>query len=256
MKKAIYYIVIVLLSVVLIISAGVAVKTYLDYKKANDVYADMRDRFVETSTEPTNTEIPMEETQESETKETAPITIDFDALMEENTDVVGWIYSPDTPINYPVVQGKDNNYYLRKALNGNYLVSGTVFVDYRNGVIGENANHILYGHNMKDGTMFSSLAKYKQQSYYDEHPVLYYLTPVEDYKIELYAGLVVRRDAVIYSPNPDETALADFLSSTKANSTFQSDVDIDDTDMLITLSTCSYEYDNARYILIGKLRLL
>ena len=251
MKRVIFYILIILLAAVLVVSAGVVAKTYLDYKIADDVYEDLQDRFVETPTEPTNTEIPNEETQNLDEKETAPITIDFDALIKENADIVGWLYSPDTPINYPVVQGEDNNQYLRKDLNGKYLVSGTVFVDYRNGLIGEDANYILYGHNMKDGTMFSSLAKYKQQSYYDEHPVLYYLTPDGDYKIELYAGLVVKRDAVVYSPNSDGTALAEFLESAKVNSTFKSDVSLGENDKLITFSTCSYEYDNARYILIG-----
>lgn len=251
MKKVFFYILIILLSAVLVVSAGIAAKTYLDYKKADDVYEDMQNRFVETNTEATNTEAPTEETQNPDEKETVPITIDFDTLLSENADVVGWIYCPDTPINYPVVQAEDNSKYLRRDLNGNYLVSGTVFVDYRNGPIVEDANYILYGHNMKDGSMFSSLAKYKQQSYYDEHPVLYFLTPTSDYKIELYAGLVVKRDAVVYSPNPDETAFAEFLESAKANSTFQSDLTIGANDTLITLSTCSYEYDNARFILIG-----
>ena len=253
MKKVIYYIVIVLLSFVFFISAGIAVKSYLGYKKADDVYEELQDRFVETVSETTDTEVPTEEIMEPDEKETAPITIDFDALLKENADVVGWLYSPDTPINYPVVQGANNNQYLRKVLNGNYLVSGTIFVDYRNGAIGEDANYILYGHNMKDGTMFSSIAKYKEQAYYDEHPVLYYLTPNGNYKIELYAGIVLKRDAVVYAPNPDEAEFTALLEEVKANSTFKSDIVISDSDKLITLSTCSYEYNNARYILIGRL---
>ena len=151
------------------------------------------------------------------------------------------------------MQAEDNDQYLRRALNGKYLVSGTVFVDYRNGAIGEDANYIVYGHNMKDGSMFSSLAKYKEQSYYDEHPVMYYLTPDGDYKIELYAGLVVKRDALIYVPNPEETEFAEFLTNAKANSTFKSDIELTENDTLITLSTCSYEYNNARYIVVGKM---
>ena len=71
------------------------------------------------------------------------------------------------------MQAEDNDRYLRRDLNGKYLVSGTVFVDYRNGVIGEDCNYIVYGHNMKDGTMFSSLAKYKEQSYYGNDRVCY-----------------------------------------------------------------------------------
>ena len=101
-----------------------------------------------------------------------PISIDFDSLLSRNKDVIGWLYCPDTVINYPVVQGENNDQYLRKDLDGKYLVSGTLFADYRNGALGEDANYIIYGHNMKNGTMFSLLAKYKQQSYYDKHPVI------------------------------------------------------------------------------------
>ena len=104
--------------------------------------------------------------------------------------------------------------------------------------------------------MFSSLAKYKEQSYYDEHPVLYFLTPDGDYKIELYAGIVVGRDALIYVPNPDEKEFAEFLSNAKEKSTFSSEVEITENDTLITLSTCSYEYNHARNIVIGKLNRL
>ena len=142
---------------------------------------------------------------------------------------------------------------MRRDLNGKYLVGGTVFVDHRCATIGEDNNYILYGHNMKDGTMFNSLTKYKEQSYYDEHPVLYYLTLAADYKVELYAGIVAKRDALIYVPNPDETEFTLFLHKAKTKSTFESNVEINENDTIITLSTCSYEYNNARYILIGKL---
>ena len=76
---------------------------------------------------------------------------------------------------------------------------------------------------------------------------MYYLTPNGDYKIELYAGLVVKRDALIYVPNPEETEFAEFLTNAQANSTFISDIEITENDTLITLSTCSYEYNHARY---------
>ena len=84
--------------------------------------------------------------------------------------------------------------------------------------------------------MFSSLAKYKEQSYYDEHPVLYFLTPDGDYKIELYAEIVVGRDALIYVPHPDEKEFAEFLSNAKEKSTFSSEVEITENDTLITLT--------------------
>ena len=251
MRKALTVFLIIVLTCVLIFASYKAVKEVCEYVEAEQMYEDLQDEFVETN--------PTEETKQDETAgsaepiETAPITVDFTSLLEQNSDIVGWIYCQDTPVNYPVVQVEDNDRYLRRDLNGKYLVSGTVFVDYRNGAIGEDANYIVYGHNMKDGTMFSTLAKYKEQSYYDEHPVLYYLTPSGDYRIELYAGIVINRDALIYVPNPDETELAEFLCYAKDKSTFKSDVEVTENDTLITLSTCSYEYKNARYVVIGRL---
>lgn len=106
---------------------------------------------------------------------------------------------------------------------------------------------------MKNGTMFAALNKYDKQAYYNEHPIFYYLTPNGNYKIELYAGLVVKQDALLYNSNPDTTQFAQFLEDAKASSTFKSDVVIDENDTLITLSTCSSERSNARYVIIGKL---
>lgn len=254
MRKAVIVILFLLLSGILVFASYMAIKEVQEYKEAEQLYEDLQDEFVETK--PTEETEPDETVESNEPTEQAPIAVDFTSLLEQNGDIVGWIYCPDTPINYPVVQAEDNERYLRRDLNGKYLVSGTVFVDYRNGAVGEDANYIVHGHNMKDGTMFSSLAKYKEQSYYDEHPVLYYLTPSGDYKIELYAGIVVKRDALIYIPNSDEAKFTEFLRSAKDKSTFQSDVEIAENDTLVTLSTCSYEYNNARYVVIGKVKKL
>ena len=254
MRKAMITLLILLLSGILVYASYMAIKEVREYKEAEQLYEELQEEFVETK--PTEDIEPDETTASAEPIEVAPITVDFTSLLEQNGDIVGWLYCQDTPINYPVVQAEDNDRYLRRDLNGKYLVSGTVFVDYRNGTIGVDRNYIVYGHNMKDGSMFSSLAKYKEQSYYEEHPVLYYLTPNGDYKIELYAGMVVKRDALIYVPNPDEAEFAEFLRNAKDKSTFKSDVEITENDTRITLSTCSYEYNNARYIVIGKLNQL
>lgn len=251
MRRSVMILLILLLLFVTAVASYMAIKEYQQYEAAAELYEKLQDEFVETK--PTEETTPDETTGPTEPIEAAPITIDFESLLEQNGDAVGWIYCQDTPINYPVVQAKDNDKYLRRDLNGKYLVSGTVFVDYRNDVIGEDSNYIMYGHNMKDGTMFGALTKYKEQSYYDQHPVLYFLTPTGDYKIELYAGIVVKRDALIYVPNPDEAGFAKFLRNAKEKSTFQSTVKITENDTLITLSTCSYEYNHARYIVIGKL---
>ena len=234
---------IIILSVIFAASAFHIIKITHDYKTADKTNIEIREQFVQII-EPTT-----ESTAENE-KIQMPICIDFDALKQENNDIIGWIYCPDTPINYPVVKGKDNNQYLRADLKGKYLVSGTIFADYRNNEVGEDKNYIVYGHNMKNSTMFGTLVKYKDQTYYDSHPILYFLTPERNYIIELIAGAVVKRDSDIYQTAPTDNTIADIM----AKSTFNSAVEIGNGENIITLSTCSYEFNNARYVVVGKLK--
>lgn len=272
MKKVRSFLVPVLIAVfvaVMIFSVWQIVKTQLEYKEADTLYFDLQDKYVETvpettpgtkeSEETTDAPDPSEPvtessdtTSEPET-ETVPITVDFASLLADNGDVVGWIFCPDTPINYPVVQGKDNNEYLRHDLNGRYLVSGTLFVDYRNGSIGEDTNFVIYGHNMKNQTMFGTILKYKEQSYYNAHPLLYYLTPEQNYMLEPIAGLVVSTGDMIYQTSPDMENFPAYVEKLVDKSGFRSEAAYTPGDILVTLSTCSYEFDTARYVLVCKL---
>lgn len=224
--------------VIFAVSVFQIVKITYDNKTAEKENTELQQRFVKK----------VAKRQDDKTVQ-VPIRIDFEALQTKNNDIVGWIYCPDTPINYPVVKGKDNNQYLRADLKGKYLVTGTIFVDYRNGNIGADSNYILYGHNMKNSTMFGTLVKYKEQAYYNAHPIMYYLTPNGNYLIELFAGAVVKDDSDIYQLTPQQATVEDL----KAKSTFVSAFTTDITDSIITLSTCSYDFNNARYVLLGRL---
>jgi len=266
MKGKVFRIVLIIL--VLLIAAFSAlqiIRHYSEEKEADGLYSDLLEyAVVPEETEPEETTgVSPNETAEHTPEETTtpevidvPPAIDFIALQEKYPDVIGWIYSPDTPINYPIVCGKDNNQYLRHLPDGSYNTTGSIFLDYRCGEIGENRNTVIYGHNMKNGTMFSSLTKYKSQAYYDEHPWLYLLTPDGNYRIELYAGAVVKASSGIYETSPGNEAFADVLAEIKGKSTFHSEMDVDWSDNIVTLSTCSYEFDNARYVVVGKLILI
>lgn len=239
----------ILLIAAFVIAAFNIGKIYYDYGKADATYHDLQREYAAANKAP-------ESIETSQEKANAPITIAFDQLLGRNKDVVGWLYCPDTVVNYPVVQGENNDRYLYKDLDGKYLASGTLFADYRNGRLGEDANYLLYGHNMKNGTMFHMLTQYKQQAYYEAHPVMYYLTPDGNYKLELFAGLVVKRDDKIYSPTQSAEEFAKLIDEYREKSTFRSNVELTPEDIIVTLSTCSYEFDNARYIVIGRLTSL
>jgi len=229
-----YKITIVLLILIFLFAAGKVAKTLYDYWQADQIHKTEQAQFTSVG-------------------EVVPIQVAFDSLLAENPEVTGWLYCPDTPINYPVVQAENNKKYLRRDLHGKYLVTGTLFVEFRNRAITEDRNYIIYGHNMKDDSMFGSLLNYADQAYYDAHPVLYYLTPQGDYKIELIAGLMVPDNFGIYTPTPDELWFAEFLADARAQSGFRSPVTVSGSDRIVTLSTCSYDKKNERYILIGKL---
>lgn len=181
-------------------------------------------------------------------------SVDFEALWEENEDIVAWIYCPDTPINYPVLQANDNDYYLRRLLNGEYNIAGTIFMDYRNSSDFSDYNTMIYGHNMKNNTMFGSIHKYQNQSYYDEHKIIYVITPNQKYELKLFSGYLTDANSDIYEVPMDETQQKDYIKESIKLSTFKSDVEIFPEDKVVTLSTCSFRFENARCILMGVLR--
>lgn len=124
-------------------------------------------------------------------------------------------------------------------------------MDYRNSQKIEDKNTILYGHNMKNDTMFGTIQEYKKQEYYNKHKNMYYFTPERNFIIKLFAGYTISAKSEIYDLcTIDETTKEELMNK----SDFKSDVEVTMNDKIITLSTCAYEYDDARYIVMGVLQ--
>ncbi len=226
-----------------------------NYRKQEQANSRLNDDLVDMAVIPTDgNDTPQENLSQRSENEAAPIIVDFDVLCQENQDIVGWLYCADSIINYPVVQGDDNDYYLHHLLDGSENSSGTLFVDFRNAEDFSDWHTIFFGHNMRNDTMFGTLTEYASQEYYDAHPVMYLLTPMQNYKIELVAGYVTSFNSEIYGIKKSIEERNTLLQTALDKSDFNSAADINDDDQLITLSTCSYEYENARYVLIGVLR--
>ena len=183
-------------------------------------------------------------------RETAPIQVDFEALRQQNPDIIAWIYSPDTPINYPVVQSEDNSYYLRRLIDGTRNTAGTIFADFRNAPDFSDRNTLVYGHNMKNNTMFGTLSEYRKQAYYDAHSVLWLLTPEAAYKLKPLSGFVTRADSDSYTIFETQEELCSYLDEAVSQSGFQTDVELDTVERIMTLSTCTYQGDDKRFILV------
>ena len=200
--------------------------------------------------EPTRPDVEAVPGETQPLREAAPIQVDFEALHQQNPDIIAWIYSPDTPINYPVVQSEDNSYYLRRLIDGTRNTAGTIFADFRNAPDLTDRNTLVYGHNMKNNTMFGTLSEYRKQSYYEDHSTLWLLTPDAAYKLEPLSGFVTRADSDSYTLFETQEELRSYLDEAVSQSGFQTDVDLDTVERIVTLSTCTYQGDDKRFILV------
>lgn len=226
------------------------------YKVSETMYNNLSGQYVSDAA-PAPSADPASPAAQGESQvqpERSPIQVNFDLLLEENSEVVGWIYGPGTVINYPVAQGQDNEHYLYNFIDGTYTGTGTPFVDCFCEKDFAGQNTVIYGHHMNDGSMFASLSKYRTEGYYEEHPVLYLNTPTQNYKIEVFAGYVTDAESDSYILGfSDEGDYLRYLAAMKAQSDFDSPVELSSSDRIVTLSTCSYEYFDARYVVQGKL---
>ena len=180
--------------------------------------------------------------------------IDAARLTEINADYSCWIYAPDSPIDYPIVHGADNEYWLHRLFDGSRNAAGTLFIDYRNLPDFQDPNTLIYGHHMRNGSMFGTFTNYARQIYYDVHPWMLLVTEDEVDLVELMAGYTTSKHDHCYDIAISDAAdMRAFIDEAKAKSDFMSGVEAETGDRLVTLSTCAYAFENARYIVIGKL---
>ena len=267
MKRKIPLLLLSLVFLSMSVYAGVSLlSTEKEYEKGEEIYESFS-QYIEVpekttmvaeppaspkaEAETTDMPPPAEETEEETTD--WPV-VDFEALCSVNPDVVGWLYLEGTVINYPLLQGYDNNQYLHRMVDGTVNTAGSIFMDYRNQPDFSDRNTILYGHHMQNNTMFAPIANYKEQSFYDEHPVALLLTPEGNYCVEFFAGYVANLNdeawKLIFASDEEFAA---WQTRAVEASTFQSTVTPMPEDCVLTLSTCSYEFEEARYVLLGVL---
>ena len=257
----------VLLIVLCLIFAGVfafsgykLLSKWHEYKVAEKTYDSISSQYVSTqSNDGKETEENTPEEQQAPEKEIdpehSPITVDFNALKAQCGDIQAWIYLPDTVINYPVVQCDDNMYYLHRLIDGNYNSSGSLFIECLCPKNFQADNTIIYGHHMNDGSMFARLVYYNTQEFYEQHPNFYINTlEGKNYRCEIFAGYVTSSTSDTYQISfSSDQAFSDYINSMKSQSLFKSQVEVQPGDKIVTLSTCTYDYDDARFVVQAKL---
>lgn len=224
---------------------------YTEYKKGTDEYNYIEQMAV-TERDPESTE----EASDTEQGLQPPFDVDFAALQGVNPDVVGWIYIEALDgISYPVVQGEDNEEYLHTTYENNYNFAGTIFIDYENSRDFSDCNTLVYGHNMKNGSMFGQLKKFSEdQTTYEKSKYFWIFTPEKDYRYEIISAYTtgVNSDTYTLFKGPGDE-FQEYLDTIKG----YSEIETDDTeltikDRIVTLSTCTGN-DATRYVVQGRL---
>lgn len=182
------------------------------------------------------------------------VRVKFDKLRKKYPDVKAWLYSKGTIINYPVAQGKDNDWYLHHTLDGAWNGAGTLFIDENNEKPFKDFLTIIYGHHMRDGSMFGSLVKYRDPEYYQEHKKLRLYTPEQDYDLLVIGVCTIPSNSEMYkydfetdAEKAEYLAWIDQLTETACEDHAKLD------DNIVMLSTCTYEFEEARLVVYGKL---
>ena len=182
-----------------------------------------------------------------------PDSIDFSYLLDVNAQTIGWIYLSDSVINYPIMQSKDNEYYLNHLFDGQVNSAGSIFADYRTVDFKNDRCVIIYGHNIKNGSMFGGLKKYKASDYLAENKLMYIFVPDDRYQVEIIASALIKADDEMYIPSNWEDDYEEYVNRLVDTSTSALDTSVGEGDRYVLLSTCDYTFTGARLVVLGRL---
>ena len=237
---------------VFLFSATKLVQIFLEYKQGTDEYDRMREFVTEkvnTQEEEKETQVQGEEVQEEKPK--AP-QVDWTGLQTINQDIIAWIQIEGTEISYPVVKGTDNSYYLKHTFEGKSNSAGAIFVDSTNRSDFEDYNTIIYGHNMKNGSMFGTLRKHFKDEASIPGKYIWICTPQKNYRYEIFSSHVVDAAGEVYTLFPEAgEPFAEYLEHMVQQSMVDYKVPVTKDDKIITLSTCTGN-DATRFVVQAK----
>ena len=184
------------------------------------------------------TEAPTEEPMPEEALDLAGI--DLEALRAVNKDVVGWIAIPGTTVSYPLMQGKDNQYYLRRNWKKQSISSGSIFLEAEVSRDLTDFHTIVYGHRMRNETMFGTIKYYSGKDYWREHPSVYIVLDDTIYRYDIFAAYEAAVDGIVYRLDLEENHLEEeFLRYCKDHSVLDTGLTPGAGDRILTLSTCT-----------------
>lgn len=240
----VYNIAMILCLVIFLVSGGVLVKRYIDDRQTENEFDNLQ-AMIDNDAPATG--------EESNSAK-------FAALRDQNSDFIGWISIEGTSLDFPVMYAPDNkDFYLRHDFNKEYSVYGVPYLDEKTtlGANDQSENLIVYGHNMKTGTIFGCLTGYKEADYYAEHPRIQFDTVYGDGTYEVFAAFsidVVNDTSFVYNQyvDMDEAAYNEYAEEVISRSDVDTGIRPSYGEQLLTLSTCEYSSDNGRYVVVAR----
>lgn len=269
MKKLLRTVLTVLLAAVFLVSSGLMLRQYLGDREGDESYQDALALALAAPADPSAAQpaaavpavtetlwipAPVEE-EDPHMEELAQL--DLAALRQVNADVIGWIRIPDTKIDYPFLQGADNDYYLNHTWAGKKNAAGSIFLECMNSADMTDFNTILYGHNMNSGAMFANLRKYTSQAFFETHPYVYLLTDQGVWRCEIFSAYKAPVESHTYGLSfQQEETKEYFIAKALQESQIDTGVEPAVTDRILTLSTCSGAGYTNRWVVHASLNMV
>lgn len=242
-------IILVIAVIVFVFSAFKLFTIFSEYGKGDSEYEHIAQTVIQ--------QVETDNSQENDDATKEPkFVVDFGKLQEINADTVAWIrFDEPKTISYPVVKGPDNDKYLKTTFEGNRNAAGTLFIDVKNARDFTDKNTFIYGHNMKNGSMFGQLRKYKNISFCNENPYFYIYTPDGNCsKYEIFAAAIVKDTSETYTYSfADDNAYMSYLQYVKNGALYTTDAEVGADSKIVTLSTCTNVRDDERLVVYGVL---
>ena len=230
---------------VFLVSGGLLLKRYFDDRRSESEFAALESLIV--------SDAPAADGEETNSAK-------FAALRDQNSDFIGWISIEDTKLDFPVMYAPNNkDFYLRHDFNKEYSVYGVPYLDEKTtlGANDQSENLVIYGHNMKTGTIFGCLTGYKEAGYYQQHPYVQFDTVYGDGTYEVFAAFsidVAADTSFVYNQyvDMDEETYNAYVEEVISRSDVDTGIRPVYGEQLLTLSTCEYSSDNGRYVVVAR----
>lgn len=250
-----------------LLSGGYIVHYHQEQKRAEALYAEARKNEEQTENSETEetitvTPIPAAATETpvpTPTEKPVEIPVDFASLQQENEDIYAWIKVDGTVIDYPVVQSStDDSFYIHRGINKEDLYAGAIYTEMKNVKDFSDPNTVLYGHNMRDGSMFASLHNFRDRDFFDQHREILIYTPEHILHYTIFAAYTYDDRHILNSFDfSDEKVFQNYLDQVydirSMDAYFIDEPKVTAKDKIITLSTCVGSDASARYLVQGVL---